>query len=117
MGRTKPILLLLLAALLLVDAGDCFAAAAQQDQDMDCCRSMACSPASWTTACCNVKDSGQTPRVLPQVRVSLAPPLLAIVGRVATSKDLRFKPTSPVEFKALLHSPPDLYTLHLSLLI
>jgi hypothetical protein len=117
MGRLKPILVLLLAALLLIDAGDCLAGSAQQDQDMDCCRSMTCAPVSLSSTCCSVKDSGQTPRVVPQVRVSLAPPVLAIVERVAASKNWQAKPSSTDSFKAPIHSPPDLYTLHLSLLI
>lgn len=65
MARLKTILLLALAALLLVDAADCFAASKQPGDDMDCCQSMPCTPANQNHDCCKNMVAERAPYLRP----------------------------------------------------
>jgi len=84
---------------------------------MECCASMPCSPANQRHDCCKTMTSGRTPSVLPAPRVSLSAPLLGVIEHQPTLEVARFVPVIPQPAKAQQHSPPELYTLYVSLLI
>jgi len=110
-------LVLAVSAVLLLQFADCTSAVAADQQAMQCCGSMPCTPANKTHDCCKTMVSGRTPSVLPTARASLHVPPVAVVGHAPMLEVARFIPvlTAPVEPQQ--HSPPELYTLHLSLLI
>jgi len=117
MRKPKTLLLLAVAAVLLLYSMDCFALGSLDAQAMECCATMTCTPANHSHDCCKTMASGPTPSVLPTTRVSLIPPLLAVIGRQPSLEIARFVPVIPQSDEAQQHSPPELYTLYVSLLI
>jgi len=113
----RKIVFLLAAFLLAATALDCLAQGQIGDEAMACCRSMPCTPANQSHDCCKTMVSGRTPSVLPTARTSLHAPPVAVVGHAPMLEVASLIPvlTPPVEPQQ--HSPPELYTLHLSLLI
>ncbi len=116
MERLKTILLLALAALLLVDAADCFTASKQQGDDMDCCQSMPCTPANQNHDCCKNMVVERAPYLVTAV-CAFAPVLVAVAGA------LPFVPSSATQIPAFAletrdHVPPPISrNLSLPLLI
>jgi hypothetical protein len=114
----KRIFLVLAAgALLLLQFADCMSAMTPDQESMQCCGSMPCTPANQSHDCCKAMVSGQSPNMLPAARVSLNAPAITLVETLASIDVVRLVllPLSAVE--APQHSPPELYTLHASLLI
>ena len=111
--------LLATGALLLLGFSDCMSALTLDHRSMQCCGSMPCTPANHTHGCCKNMPSPEAPGILPSVHVSLHVPvavaveyprMLAIVWQTRA-------PAPPTLVETGQHSPPDLYTLHASLLI
>lgn len=117
MRKAKTILLLAVAAVLLLYSLDCFSPGSADAQAMECCATMPCTPANHSHDCCKNMASGPTRGVLPTARVSLVPPLLAVIGCQPALEIARFAPVIPQLAEAQQHSPPELYTLYVSLLI
>ncbi len=114
----KRLLLILAAgALLFLQFGDCMSAAAQNPQDMKCCASVPCAPANHGQDCCKNMAAPQRPSMLPAKNISLRGPVVAAVEYPLTFEIARSSPAPYVKVSAQQHSPPDLYTLHASLLI
>ncbi len=62
-------------------------------------------------------SSPQTPNMLPTARVALHAPTVATIEHIRTVEIALSAPVPPVTVDAPPHSPPELYTLHASLLI
>lgn len=104
-------------ALLLLQFGDCMSAMALDQQSMQCCRSMPCTPANHDHNCCKNMASAQSPNMLPASHVSLSGPTVVAVEYPRLLDLDRSTLAPPMVVEAQEHSPPELYTLHASLLI
>jgi hypothetical protein len=61
--------------------------------------------------------SSQSPSVLPVAHVTFHAPVLIVTDILASPQATPYPNASRVDFEAPQHSPPELYTLHGSLLI
>jgi hypothetical protein len=110
-------LILAAAALLLLQFADCMSAMTPDQQSMQCCTSMRCTPANHSHGCCKTMTAPQTPSMVAAARVSLRPPILVIVGYTQTLEIARSAPVPVETVETRQESPPELYTLYASLLI
>ncbi len=117
MRKAKTILLLAVTAVLLLYSMDCFSPGSVDAQAMECCATMPCTAANQSHDCCKTMASAPTPSVLPTARVSLTIPLLAVIEQQPALEIARSVPVIPRPAEAQQHSPPELYTLYVSLLI
>jgi hypothetical protein len=113
----KLFLFLMVGAVLFLQAADCLAAFSQEQQAMQCCGTSQCTPANQSHGCCNSMTSTEIPRMLVKARVSLDVPTVAVVERALVLETAMFMPSISLSFEPQQYSPPDLYTLHGSLLI
>jgi hypothetical protein len=111
----RLLLVLATSALLLLQFGDCTSAMTPDRQSMECCHSMPCTPAHGN--CCKNMTSAQTPNMLRAENVSLHGPTVAAVEYPLMPDIVRSTSAPAVIVNAQQHSPPDLYTLNVSLLI
>jgi hypothetical protein len=116
MKGKRLFLVLAASAMLLLQFADCMSAVAT-DQTMRCCSSMPCTPANYSHDCCKTMVSGSLPSVLPTARASLHAPPIAVVEHVPMLEVASFIPMLAPQVEPQQHSPPELYTLHQSLLI
>ena len=116
MGK-KLIFVLAAGALLFLQFGDCASAIAPDQQSMKCCASMPCTPANHSHGCCKNMTSSKAPSMLPAQHASLHAPIAATVEYPQILEIARWTPAPSVMIEAQQHSPPELYTLHASLLI
>jgi len=105
-----------LVTLLGLQFADCASAMTQDQQSMQCCGSMPCDPSNQTHDCCKGMVSSQSPSVLPVAYVTLHAPVM-VVTVLASPQATPYTEVSRLDFEAPQHSPPELYTLHSSLLI
>jgi hypothetical protein len=105
-----------LVALLGLQFADCASAMTQDQQSMQCCGSMPCDPSNQSHDCCKGMVSSQSPSVLPVAHVTFHAPVM-IVADLLASPPTPYTEVSRLDFEAPQHSPPELYTLHSSLLI
>lgn len=117
MIRRVTFLVLALAALFALQFADCFSSVSADQQTMQCCGSMPCNPANQSHDCCKTMVSAPSPNVLPVEHSVLNVPVVAVVYHVSVPEVVVFAEVSPSRFEAPQHSPPELYTLHSSLLI
>jgi hypothetical protein len=61
--------------------------------------------------------SSQSPSVLPVAHVTLHAPVMVVTDVLASLQTAPYAEVSRLNFDAPQHSPPELYTLHSSLLI
>jgi len=115
--RTKLLILVAIVALLGLQFADCMSAATQDQQSMKCCGSMPCDPSNQTHDCCKGMVSSQSPSVLPVAHVTLHAPVIVVTDVLASPQATPYIEVSCLDFEAPQHSPPELYTLHSSLLI
>ena len=114
----KRLLVLLAAvALLGLQFADCLSAMPQDQQSMQCCGTMPCDPSNQSHDCCKGMVSAQAPSVLPVAHVTLDAPVMVVTDVLASPKATPYSEISRLDFEAPQHSPPELYTLHASLLI
>jgi len=106
-----------LVALLGLQFADCMYAATQDPQSMKCCGSMPCDPSNQSHDCCKGMVSSQSPSVLPVAHVTLHAPVMVVTDVLASPQATPYAEVSRLDFEAPQHSPPELYTLHSSLLI
>ena len=106
-----------LVALLGLQFADCMSAATQDLQSMKCCGSMPCDPSNQSHDCCKGMVSSQSPSVLPVAHVTLHAPVMVLTDVLASPQATPYAEVSRLDFEAPQHSPPELYTLHSSLLI
>lgn len=105
-------------ALLLPAVSDCLLSAAAMDtQTMRCCAQLDCAPGHLKQTCFSTTPPADGSRTAPEGRTSLAAPSVAADLQPPAEEliVLAFSPTGVAD--APQHSPPELYTLHLALLI
>lgn len=116
MGKTL-FLILAASALLLMQVGVCMSAPLVEQADMQCCHSMPCAPGHGTQNSCKKIASAGAPSMTFAKQASLHGPAIATVEYPTTAEFLRQNLERHSSVTAQQHSPPDLYTLHSSLLI
>jgi hypothetical protein len=113
----KLFLILMVGAVLLLQFADCMAAYSQDQQAMQCCGTSACTPANQSHGCCKTMTSSETPRMLVKARASLEIPAVAVVEHTPMLEAAISTPRISLSLEPQQYSPPELYTLHGSLLI
>src|SRR5258705_12395302 len=106
-----------IVALLGLQLVDCMSATTQDQQSMTCCGSMPCDPSNQSHDCCIGMVSAQSPNVLPVSHVTFHAPVMVVSDTLASPQAVTYPEASRLDFEARPHSPPELYTLHSSLLI
>ena len=117
MSGKRLFLVLTVVALLGLQFADCMSAMTQDQQSMKCCGSMPCDPSNQSHDCCKGMVSSQSPSVLPVSHVTLHAPVIVVTDTLASPSSMTYSEASRPDFDAPTHSPPELYTLHSSLLI
>jgi len=117
MMAKKLFLILMVGAVLLPQFADCMAAFSQDQRAMQCCGTSACTPANQSHGCCKTMASTQVPGMLVRARVSLDMPAVAAVERSPVLEAATFAPQISLSLEPRQYSPPELFTLHGSLLI
>jgi hypothetical protein len=117
MMRKRLLVLLAAVALLGLQFADCLSAMTQDQQSMQCCGSMRCDPSNQSHDCCKGMVSSQSPSVLPVAHVTLHAPVMVVTDILSSPQAMPYSEVSRLDFEAPQHSPPELYTLHASLLI
>jgi len=115
--RKRLLIFVAMVALLGLQFADCLSGITQDQQSMQCCGSMPCDPSNQSHDCCKGMVSAQSPNVLPVAHVTLHAPVMAVTDILASPKATPYTEASRLDFEAPQHSPPELYTLHASLLI
>ena len=115
--RNRVFIFVALVALLGLQFADCLPATTQDQQSMQCCGSMPCDPSNQSHDCCKGMVSSQSPSVLPVAHVTLHAPVMVVTDLLASPQAKPYDEVSRLDFEAPQHSPPELYTLHSSLLI
>jgi hypothetical protein len=115
--RNRLFIVVALVALLGLQFADCMSAMTQDQQSMQCCGSMPCGPSNQTHDCCKGMVSAPSPNILPVSNVTLHAPVMVAADVVFTPQVTPYAQVSRLEFAVPQHSPPELYTLHASLLI
>jgi hypothetical protein len=113
----RLLIFVVLVALLGLQFADCMSATTQDQQSMQCCGSMPCDPSNQSHDCCKGMVSSQSPSVLPVAHVTLQAPVMVVTNVLALPQATPYAEVSRLDFEAPQHSPPELYTLHSSLLI
>jgi hypothetical protein len=113
----KLLIFVALVALLSLQFADCMSATTQDQQSMQCCGSMPCDPSNQSHDCCKSMVSSQSPSVLPVAHVTLHAPVMVVTDILVAPQVAPYPEVSRLDFEAPQHSPPELYTLHSSLLI
>ena len=115
--RKRLLIVVALVALLGLQFADCMSAMTQDQQRMKCCGSMPCDPSNQTHDCCKGMVSSPSPSVLPVAHLTLHAPVMVVTDILASPQVTPYPEASRLDFEAPSHSPPELYTLHASLLI
>ena len=115
--RKRLLIVVALVALLGLQFADCMSAMTQDQQSMKCCGSMPCDPSNQSHDCCKRMVSTQSPSVLPAAHVSLHAPVMVATDILDSPQAITYPDASRLDLEAPTHSPPELYTLHSSLLI
>jgi hypothetical protein len=113
----KLFLFLMVGAVLFLQAAGCLAAFSQDQQAKQCCDTTQCTPANQSQDCCKALTSTEIPRMLVKARVSLNLPVVAVAELAPALETAMFAPSISLSFEPQQYSPPELYTLHGSLLI
>lgn len=115
--RNRLFIVVALIALLGLQFADCLSAMTQDQQSMQCCGSMPCDPSNQSHDCCKGMVSPQSPSLLPVAHVTLHAPVMVVTDVLVSRPATAYAEVSRLDFDAPQHSPPELYTLHSSLLI
>src|SRR5215510_6075701 len=115
--RKQLLIVLAISGLLGQQFADCMSAMTQDQQSIQCCGSMPCDPSNQSHDCCKGMVSAQSPNVLPVRQLTLHAPVMVVADVLASLQLTPYTQVTRSEFAAAQHSPPELYTLHSSLLI
>ena len=115
--RKRLLIFAAMVVLLGLQFADCMSAMTQDQQSMKCCGSMPCDPSNQSHDCCKAMASSQSPSVLPVAHVTLHAPVMVATDILESPRAMTYLEVSRLDFDAPTHSPPELYTLHSSLLI
>jgi hypothetical protein len=110
-------LVLALTALFVLQFADCLSPTSADQQMMQCCGSMPCNQANQAHDCCKTMVSSQEASVQPTQQIALNIPAADSLVRLSVHGVGAIPELSPSQCEAPQHSPPELYTLHSSLLI
>ena len=113
----RSLLMLMVGTALLLQFADCMVAFSQDQQAMQCCGTSTCTPANQSHGCCKTMNSTETPRMLVKARASLDVPAVAVVEHAPALEKATSTLLVPPVFESQVYPPPDLYTLHSSLLL
>jgi hypothetical protein len=113
----KLLIVAAMVAVLGLQFADCMSAMTQDQLSMKCCGSMPCDPSNQSHDCCKAMASSVAPSVLPVAHVTLRAPVMVATDILESSQAMTYSEVSRLDFDAPTHSPPELYTLHSSLLI
>jgi hypothetical protein len=108
---------LVVAALLLLAISGCLISATSNAQAVQCCAQLTCAPGQQTEQCFASTAPGDGLQTAPEVRISLAAPSVTADLRPPAEELTVAAFGSTGVTDAPQHSPPELYTLHLALLI
>ena len=117
MIRRVTFFVLALTALFALQFADCLTPMSADQQTMQCCGSMPCNPGNQSHDCCKTMVSSPSPSVLPVEHAASNVPVAAVVDNLSAPEVVVIAEFSPSRFETPQHSPPELYTLHSSLLI
>jgi|SRR6267154_1525885 len=117
MTGKRLFVLLAMIALFGLPFADCLSAMTPDEQSMQCCGSMPCDPSNQSHECCKGMASAQAPNALPVAHVTLDAPVMVVTAILGSPQATPHRELSHLDFAAPQHSPPELYTLHASLLI
>jgi hypothetical protein len=117
MSPKRLCLILAVGALLLLQFADCMAAFSQDQQAMQCCGTSTCTPANQSHGCCKTMNSTETPMMVVTARASMDMPAVVVERTPVLDTAMLTPLKSTILEEAQLYSPPELYTLHSSLLI
>ena len=117
MVRKTTFIMLAVVAMLLLPFADCMSAIAQDYQTMQCCGSMPCDSSNQSHDCCKGMVPSQSPTALPAAQLTLHPPVMVVTDALLLAPAEDLFELSSTSFGVSQHSPPELYTLHSSLLI
>ena len=106
-----------LAALLLPAVVGCFIASSAQAQTMECCDQKACARGHQKQTCLSTTAPTGSSQAGPERRASVDTPLVGMGTVLPVTPENGASPAFPQAERAPQHSPPDLYTIHLALLI
>jgi len=116
MGK-RLFVVLAVVVLLGLQFADCMSAMTQDQQSMKCCGFMSCDPSNQSHDCCKGMVSAQSPNVLPVSHVTFHAPVMVVTGILVSPQAMTDPEAYRLDLEAPQHSPPELYTLHSSLLI
>src|SRR5713226_9079110 len=116
MGK-RIFVVLAVVAFLGLQFADCMSAMTQDQQSMKCCGCMPCDRSNQSHDCCKAMVSSKSPSVLPAAHVTLHAPVMVVTYILASPHAITYFEASRLDFEVSPHSPPELYTLHSSLLI
>jgi hypothetical protein len=117
MWRRKTLAGLAGLAFVLLQLSDCLAAPIHEPQMMPCCREMRCPDAKMASGCCKTMEESSSLSARPTSRTTVAAPVLAAAVSIPTAEPVAPKLIPLAALHPQMHSPPDLFTLHHSLLI
>ena len=110
-------MLAIVAGLMLPAVLGCLMPSAAQTQTMECCAQSACARGHQKQTCFSTTAPPGSSQSAPELRASLMAPSVA-TGVAAPSEARNAAAFGSVGAEdAPQHSPPDLYTIHLALLI
>jgi hypothetical protein len=117
MIRRVTFLVMALSVLFTLQFADCLTPMSANQQMMQCCGSMPCNPTNQSHDCCKTMAPANASNVLPAQHLTLSIPVTVVVDHFSTLDVPIFTQISRLGLEAPQHSPPELYTLHSSLLI
>jgi len=117
MIRRVTFLVFAFAALFALQFADCLTPASADRQMVQCCGSMPCNHANEAHDCCKTMVSSQSPSVRPAQQTALSVPAADVLAHLSAPEVVVIAEFSSSRFEVPQHSPPELYTLHSTLLI
>jgi hypothetical protein len=118
MLRRKILAVAVAVALWLPAISECFASSMQQAQAKQCCDTVTCAPSHQKQACFPAAPAPSHGWLAgPEMRTWIAAPAVEVNWYSAADEWRIVAWNSELFAETLRHPPPDLYTLHLSLLI
>jgi hypothetical protein len=108
---------LVVAVLLLLGISGCLISATSNAQAAQCCAQLTCTPGQQKPSCLATTAPSDGPQTVPVARTSLAAPSVTVDLNPPAAELVLTVDRSTSVADASQHSPPELYTLHLALLI
>jgi hypothetical protein len=117
MAHRVTLLVLALTALFTLQFTGCVSPVSADQETMQCCGTMPCNPTNQSHDCCKSMVSSNASSMVPAQRVALRLPDPEVSDHFAIPEIPLVADVFQPQFEASEHAPPELYTLHFSLLI